>query len=527
MTVWAMHVTTVPAFPILLSPAGSIKMASTHTNSQPDFDLDGVGDACGPTIRVELTPTDGNSTYDTWLPEDGKIANVRVYLQDKNGAQITNAQIDLGIDISHEKGVCFNDESENEDPDYTVVEASGPIDYEKDLTITSHDFGGSILITATADYNGSSIVRQFRIPKDSDNDFVPDVKEQEYGLDPTNPDTDGDGIPDGDEDGERSANNEGTGDGIKLRHEIRGVMWQHGQETVPTFRRLDPTRKNLFVYFKGFPADFTVSVGHAFEGSGIEVLWTTHDPAGWTRGLDVLVVKYSNLYSSMDTNKGHIRWFPPGENDAGVLVRRADIPVLGESSFGNAVNYAQPVVYGTAFSSLKNDKPYRDGGGLHANAPAANGLLDPLSDSQKVEDKNDNNIFEKRIDVDTYQNGALDGDVFSSTDVTTWNNQNYLSPFDIDHDGYMELPMQYDPVVAVKGTKKAFEYEEPDWALSVLTHEIGHAVGMGEGKASSVDNLGHCFDKNCVMYQYSNNWDRGVFCPYHQSRILIHNHLSN
>ena len=150
---------------------------------------------------------------------------------------------------------------------------------------------------------------------------MPDIKELEYGLDPTNPDTDGDGTPDGDEDSDTSTNNEGIGDTIQIRHEIRGVKWQHDHEAELTFRRLDPRKKNLFVYFKDFPAEFPVSIGPAFEDAGIEVLWTTQDPAGWTRGLDVLVVEYLPGRSIFDKNKGHIRWLPAGENDAGVLVR--------------------------------------------------------------------------------------------------------------------------------------------------------------------------------------------------------------
>jgi len=31
-------------------------------------------------------------------------------------------------------------------------------------------------------------------PEDQDGDFLPDAKEEELGTDPTNPDTDGDGV---------------------------------------------------------------------------------------------------------------------------------------------------------------------------------------------------------------------------------------------------------------------------------------------------------------------------------------------
>jgi len=49
-------------------------------------------------------------------------------------------------------------------------------------------------------------------------------------------------------------------------------------------------------------------------------------------------------------------------------------------------------------------------------------------------------------------------------------------------------------------------------------------VGMGLGEASLVDNLGHCFDTNCVMHKTSIDWKRqNYFCPYHRSLIKAHN----
>ena len=141
--------------------------------------------------------------------------------------------------------------------------------------------------------------------------------------------------------------------------------------------------------------------------------------------------------------------------------------------------------------------------------------MDPIDN---VEDKDDDGIKDKK--EDSNRNGLLDGDKIE-TDVSTWANSGKLNPFNIDNDEYIELPQN-----------KGDPFEVPSWDeydmaavfQSVITHEIGHAVGMGQGDSALVDNLGHCFDPNCVMYQYSIDWKRADhFCPYHQNMIMIPN----
>ena len=79
-----------------------------------------------------------------------------------------------------------------------------------------------------------------------------------------------------------------------------------------------------------------------------------------------------------------------------------------------------------------------------------------------------------------------------------------MNPFDINKNGKAELPQETGDPGTVIG-----DYLLPPVAEHVIGHEIGHAAGMGVGDPSFVDNVGHCFDQNCLMYHYSINWDRG------------------
>ena len=158
------------------------------------------------------------------------------------------------------------------------------------------------------------------------------------------------------------------------------------------------------------------------------------------------------------------------------------------------------------------DKPYED-----YQDSGILGKLDPIG---SVEDKNDNGVLDKKEDAN--RNGIFEGDK-----VVVGNYVQNLNPFDIDNDGYVELPQQTEPSAVDASTTEAaaVEYTRADVAGHVITREIGHSLGMGSGDPDAVDSVGHCIhDQKCVMYQYSIDWKRdGYFCPYHQSLIQIHN----
>ena len=252
-------------------------------------------------------------------------------------------------------------------PDFVAV-ASGA----NTITIESRDYGGKTVVSASVVYNGTPLTAELRIPKDSDGDSLPDAWELLYGLDPLRADTDGDGKLDKDEDEDASVNGASTGDRMVAFAEYRGVMW-NGQH-----KRLDPTKKQLFVCGVDF-APGLFGFGNAFANAGIELLTieTKSNGANWSNfvknfedtKLDVLIIRsYPDGWSAGDYNTGHIRW---------IGVRKFDIPILGESYFGNSTQYGQPTkIYARSIGNYFNDRPYVD----HSNyLPNILQMLDPLS----------------------------------------------------------------------------------------------------------------------------------------------------
>jgi hypothetical protein len=279
---------------------------------------------------------------------------------------------------------------------------------------------------------------------------------------------------------------------------------------------------------KGYP----FAIGAAFSDADVDMLsiQTTSNSSQWNDiiknfedvKLDVLIIRsYNSGWSGGDYNSGHIRR---------IGIRTWDIPVLGESYFGTETKFGQPTkVYALSIDKYFEDRPYRDGGDVCCDPPYNGSLvvdpdqfLNPVS-SLTVEDQDDDGYMDKK--EDSNRSGTLDGDRID-TDVSTWldpNIPNRLNPFNINNNTLIELPQQKGDSVPQNG-----EYEKATVFRHVITHELGHAVGMGLGDPGMVDNLGHCFDPSCVMYQYSTNWDRdGHFCPYHQQLIRIDNSVKS
>jgi hypothetical protein len=98
-----------------------------------------------------------------------------------------------------------------------------------------------------------------------------------------------------------------------------------------------------------------------------------------------------------------------------------------------------------------------------------------------------------------------------------WLDKGRMSPFDVNHDGYVELPPAADPD-AVGADNQNDQHGRPYTKARVLqhtiTHEILHVLGGPK----------HFTVPTGVMYEYSNNWKRDDYlCDWFRSRLRIHN----
>jgi hypothetical protein len=490
---------------------------STPNPDQLDTNDNGIGDACEPDYIIEFTlsdPANGAADYATWLPLDGRQAEITAKLVDQDGNDVGATIALFLVDglTSRFPGRYTNHDPQapdyNTEYDYSVLQGEGtPI-----LRIQSNDYGGKTVIRAEAIDEGNTYFGELPIPMDTDGDGLPDGVEIEHGLNPLSSDSDSDGTPDKDQDMDVSSNNESIGDDLTNFEEYRVVMW-NGE-----VYRTDFNRKNLFVCAVDFP-DGMFSMGQAFYNAGIDVLTIETENAGpnWyeinknfeDENIDVLIIRsYDWGWSDGDYNNGHIRR---------IGIKTYDIGVLGASYFGNFERYGQPtkIFAQSILNYFSVDRPYLDGGGIVPD----NGVLDPWG-SSGLEDKDDDGVKDKKEDRN--RNGLLDGDRIEPN-VSTWDNLSKLSPFNIDNDDFVELPQQKgDPSLLVG--KASVEYSLADVFGNVITHEIGHAVGMGTGNPSLLDNLGHCFVETCPMFQYSINWEPAdQFCHYHENMIQLIN----
>jgi hypothetical protein len=113
-------------------------------------------------------------------------------------------------------------------------------------------------------------------------------------------------------------------------------------------------------------------------------------------------------------------------------------------------------------------------------------------------------------------NGQWDGDkrLMNSAD---WEKKGHLNPFDIDHDGAVELPMANNPDAdnySKQHDDKQVAYTKARVLQHTMTHEIIHALA----------GPWHSKDPKCVMYEYSTNWKRDDYlCDQYRSQLKIHN----
>jgi hypothetical protein len=293
--------------------------------------------------------------------------------------------------------------------------------------------------------------------------------------------------------------------------------------------RANPNRKDLFVKYDGYSGDYPFAIGTAYANQGIDVYAVDKTTAttffgGVGRGerkIDVLSITHdlTGTFGGEDPN----------------LYRRSvrdwTFKTLGLSGFGNATTYGSSTTYKRVLDAYFSNRPYKDGSTLPtgytvSNAPstwnAPNGKLDLIT---KVENTSDDG--RKGGGQDKNNNGILDGDYPVGPNSTSsagppWVYTQDLSPFNINNKyiqvcagtniicdantvcpsgcnndpnrPLLELPVQSDP----DNVNPAFKFSREQVLKHVITHEIGHGVGV------NIENA----DSTCVMYQYSNNWIR-------------------
>jgi hypothetical protein len=479
-----------------------------------DDNCNGIVDEGAPfSLSITLTdPADPLATLGTWLPEDGRDATLTVEVVDDAMVPIfpQPAPAMTVTNVTAHPGQYTNDENVglvSDDFDPPVVNGN-------DITLIARDYGASITLELTANFfdppgdpNGDpvTLTRTITLPQDSDSDTLPDAFEALVG----------DVTPAGDND--MSTNNSYIGDGLTAFQEYRGVRWQRlvldevsgnpniGPPLTFTYQtptllpdgtvthfRLNPTRKDLFVEYTGYEntanCQCPFALGTAFAQAGIDVhaleAGTMPDPG--RQNLDVVVITNDQVAPFPFTD-GNI-------NKRGV--RDWSWDTKGSSGIGTAESYgANTTTYQISLDGYIEDKPYTD-----AND---NQGLEP-TDDPSVEDGNDN-AEDDRIQgqFEDVARDGLDGDLYVPGSFTE-----ALSAFDINRDGFVELPVSSDPGSIPAGTA----YTEEQVLKHTITHELGHAVGSN-----------HTQDATDVMYEFSNNWSRDDTLGASGTQMKVHN----
>jgi hypothetical protein len=464
--------------------------------------------------------------YDTWLPTDGASVTVITRVMGPSG-EILGTSISFSLkSVTNYPGKYTNDISNDTSPDFTWSTTGNQIN------LTSHDFGGKIVISASANVSGFGTVQNdFTLPKDTDGDGIADSWEMEkFGTLTYGKDADPDG------------------DGLSNFKEYRGFVWGNlvpfvghcsvttstsctkvsdcptsetclpyqtpayvlelnadGTPKVAHFRTNPKDKKDLFVKFSNYnykaeePHPFAIGEAFALAGISVHAVDAIANPTLGEKDIGVVTVILEN--DAYGTENGNI-------NKRGI--RDWYFDTLGYSGIGDSPTYGvygSATIYQKALDCYFSDRPYRD---LAPSGQNANGKLNNIS---TVQDKNDNGINERKSGA--WEAGCSDLNQCPwTTDVVVivsyvpqFNHQ--LSAMDIDNNGMVELPLIGD--VSQKNRER--EYSRHQVLKHVTTHELGHTVGMTENA-----------DGTCVMFQSTTDWSRdNKFCNYAIGQMRIHN----
>jgi len=297
---------------------------------------------------------------------------------------------------------------------------------------------------------------------------------------------------------------EAQADGTKpIRLILDGDYWQ------------DVTQGSQFDYLIRIPPPHinVLIVRHDQETTSVK---TSDDPEGYIKYQGSEAPGPGNSTGSRDwewSTRGYSRW------------NRTD------KQYGIAISLEIPL--GHYF----DDKPYLSGTFWDKNLkqwvePTENIKLAQLS---MTEDPEDSGYFlwdpiEKEYFYDGHipednPNGVWDGDRRMLNKID-WTGDQNLNPFDIDNNGYVEMPPAIDPNAANGNRPHQHAYcdeygnncENPytkAWVLMhIITHEIGHALGGWD----------HSPFPWCLMHTYAYDWKRQDFISdWYRARLMVHN----
>ena len=147
-------------------------------------------------------------------------------------------------------------------------------------------------------------------------------------------------------------------------------------------------------------------------------------------------------------------------------------------------------------------------------APLSNGE-DPADTLSFIDGFSDSNIG---VMVGNLANGHWDGDRRLET-YSQWESEGNLNPFDIDHNGYVELPSTNDPLGDIYSNQHDDQerpYTRARVAMHTILHEICHVLAGGFHSNVNKD----------LMYKYSVDWKRDDYLSdWYRSRLEIQNEI--
>ncbi|MFC2083175.1 hypothetical protein ACFLSG_03960 [Candidatus Bipolaricaulota bacterium] len=547
-------------------------------------------------IVIDLTMSDSD-----WLPEKDNTTTFTARIYEYRNGQCTypgpqrRITFDLS-DISNELGYCVNqgDSQENDlffsrgllqgtfhlcndetraaaQPTYFTQATTKARATEMTVTVSSGDYGSYGELDSSA-FNAQAIKPRapngavvcqlgdntVDIPRDDvpqGGNHIADAWDARYPNNQAETN-----------DQDESVNNPSDGDGLTRYQEYRGVdVNDDGQVAyndartaqqelrAPQNERLSPEHKDLFITTVKAADLANLRYGRAYENASIVV----HKFQGSNRrGIDVLSIDItagtptgqhftaSPARSRTDLD-GHLNKIETPNNSPVNQARSWTTDWMGGSTIGNMTTYGNPLLFSTSIDNYFSEFPYIDGGTFQ---PAAAGAANPntwagnangtLDTREMVEDRNDNGHLDPSEQDNNFDDGdnVLDGDrlrfayapgtggAFISGD---WNagaaNPGAFNVYNRNGDAQVEAP------------DGSYTRQQVD--VMIITHELGHALGVGSGNTlwynlrrliggglAVFDGAGHCSDPRCTMFRETNNFTRQDFlCPNCQAVLLIHN----